>query len=269
MGTSNPPLQPNNLEAILNSYNVLIDSSPNNNGVIINSINMVVNGQEIKFQRVHSSNLEEMQMENKKEGNKEPIYITLFIKSEFGKMQLQVNLNDKVRDVIEKYKNKLQKNNIQNISFYSEDNNIIEPNNTLKDYHLRNNSVINAKIQYNQTVNTNSSNQISMNPNKDQLKGIYKNREIPPEELIKIKDTIKQNYMKGLITVVIRNSLSETRFFYARPDSRFKIIEEEYKKLFPGQSWIFLFNGLNIDSEKTLKELNIKMLSVIVANEFD
>ena len=105
------------------------------------------------------------------------------------------------------------------------------------------------------------------NENNSQKKKPISNKEIPSDELLKIKEIIKEKLKKGLITVVIKNSYGETRFFYVKPDIRFKIIEEKFKSYFPDKDWIFLFNGLVVDSEKTLVELNIKMLSVVIAND--
>ena len=105
------------------------------------------------------------------------------------------------------------------------------------------------------------------NENNSQKKKRISNKEIPSDELLKIKEIIKEKLKKGLITVVIKNSYGETRFFYVKPDIRFKIIEEKFKNCFPDKNWIFLFNGLVVDSEKTLVELNIKMLSVVIAND--
>jgi hypothetical protein len=254
--TSSPIPDENKLKEIIESVNEFNKSSQNKNKIIINSANIIVNGQEINFQR--SPPIEE---------NNEPVFLTIIIKSEFGMFKLQVNSNEKVGDIIEKYKTKLQQDNIQNISFNTEKYPFLETNNQLKDYNLQNNSIINAKIEYKQNGNTNTQNKIFVNGNNLQKEKPISNKEIPSDELIKIRRTMKEKYKKGLITVVIKNSFGETRFFYVKPDTKFKIIEEEFKSCFPDKNWIFLFNGLVVDSEKTLNELNIKMLSVIVANE--
>ena len=192
--------------------------------------------------------------------NNEPVFFTIYIKSEFGMFQLQVNSKEKVRDIIQKCKNKLQRDNIKNISFNTDKYSFLEKNNQLKDYNLQNNSIINAKIEYKQNGDI-------TNENNSQKKKPISNKEIPSDELLKIKEIIKEKLKKGLITVVIKNSYGETRFFYVKPDIKFKIIEEKFKSYFPDKNWIFLFNGLIVDSEKTLVELNIKMLSVVIAND--
>ena len=267
MGMSNSPIpEPDKLKEIIESVNEFNNSSQNKNKIIIKSANIIVNGQEINFQRAQSSNSDNIQNPPIKENN-EPVFFTIIIKSEFGMLQLQVNSNEKVGDIIEKYKNKLQQDNIQNISFNTDKYPFLETNNQLKDYNLQNNSIINAKIEYKQNGNTNTQNKIFANENNLQKEKPISNREIPSDELIKIRKTMKEKFKKGLITVVIKNSYGETRFFYVEPNTRFKIVEKEFKSYFPDKNWIFLFNGLIVDSEKTLKELNIKMLSVIVANE--
>ena len=118
---------------------------------------MMVNGQEINFQRSQPSKFEQMKIPQKKENN-EPVFLTISIQSEFGKLQLQVNSNETVGDIIEKYKNKLQNDNIKNISFHTENYGFLEANKQLKDYNLQNNSIINAKIEYKQNENNESQN---------------------------------------------------------------------------------------------------------------
>ena len=93
-------------------------------------------------------------------------------------LQLQVNSNEKVGDIIEKYKNKLQQDNIQNISFNTEEYPFLETNKQLKDYNLQNNSIINAKIEYKQNGNTNTQNKIFANGNDLQKEKPISNREI-------------------------------------------------------------------------------------------
>ena len=161
--------------------------------------------------------------------NNGPVFFTIYIKSEFGMFKLQVNSNEKVGDIIEKYKTKLQQDNIQNISFNTEKYPFLETNNQLKDYNLQNNSIINAKIEYKKNVNTNTQNKIFVNGNNLQKEKPISNKEIPSDELLKIKETMKEKLKKGLITVVIKNSFGETRFFYVKPDTKFKIIEEGHK----------------------------------------
>jgi hypothetical protein len=261
MGASNSPFQEDKLKDIINSVN-----NKNGNNIVINRVDMMVNGQEINFQRSKPSDFEQMKIPQKKENN-EPVFLTISIQSEFGKLQLQVNSNETVGDIIEKYKNKLQNDNIKNISFHTENYGFLEANKQLKDYNLQNNSIINAKIEYKQNENKESQNKTSSKENNIKKEKQFSNREIPSEELNKIREIMISKLKIGLITVVIKSSCGDTRFFYAKPNIKFKIIEEEFKNYFPDKNWIFLFNGLIVDSEKTLKELNIGMLSVIVATD--
>ena len=79
---------------------------------------------------------------------------------------------------------------------------------------------------------------------------------------------MKEKIKKGLFVVAIINSSEPTQFYYVKPNVKFKMIESEYKLNFPDRSWLFLYNGLYVDSEKTLEELKFKKFSKIVADEF-
>ena len=105
--------------------------------------------------------------------------MSIFIKSEFGTIQLQVNSSDKVGDVIEKYKCKLQKDNIKNIYFYTEGNLFMDSNIKLEEFNLQNNSKINAKIEFNNNINiiNNNNTQMAYNENiRMKKKNIFKLR---------------------------------------------------------------------------------------------
>ena len=117
--------------------------------------------------------------------NNGPVFFTIYIKSKFGMFQLQVNSNEKVRDIIEKCKNKLQRDNIQNILFNTDKYSFLETNNQLKDYNLQNNSILNAKIEYKQNGDSNSQNKKLTNENNSQKKNQFQ-----------IKKSLQMNYLK-------------------------------------------------------------------------
>ena len=279
MGTSNSPLQQNNLDKILNAINPPISpdlQSPNQTpNIIINNLNIVVNGQEFIFQNnqvLNSPPQQPPQPPQQEIINKpqENIVlnndIKLVITSELGQIKLQVNLLDKIEDIIEKYKNKLNKDNIEKIYLYTTDNILLNPNNILKDYYNPNNPTINAKFEY--KINSSINNISISDSNKNKNKYQFQNQEVPHAQLEEAREIMKEKLKKGWIAVVVRSALLGIKLFYVKPNDKFKVIENEYKKLYPGKEWIFLFNGLKIDPDKTIKEQNIKWLSRVIVDEF-
>ncbi len=262
---NNEPFRYNNVEDFVQSVNQFNISSQDKNQIKINSINVSVNGKEINYKINNYSFKDETKGKTKEEENTVQAFVTIFIKSEFGTIQLQVNSSDKVGDVIEKYKCKLQKDNIKNIYFYTEGNLFMDSNIKLEEFNLQNNSKINAKIEFNNNINNNTN--VTYNENIKMKNKAYSNLEIPPEKLSELKKEIKEKNKQGLRAIVIKNSTQKTEFVYVKPDVKFKIIAEEYKKINSDNEWIFLFNGaLIIDTEKTIEELKMKNLSVIVAH---
>ena len=140
----------------------------------------------------------------------------------------------------------------------------MDSNIKLEEFNLQNNSKINAKIEFNNNINNTY---VTYNENIKMKNKAYSNSEIPPDKLSELKKEIKEKNKQGLRAIVIKSSTQKTEFFYVKPDVKFKIIAEEYKKINPDNEWIFLFNGaLIMDSEKTIEELKMKNLSVIVAH---
>jgi len=279
MGASNSPLQQNNLDKILNAINPPISpdlQSPNQTpNIIINNLNIVVNGQEFIFQNnqvLNSPPQQPPQPPQQEIINKpqENIVlnndIQLIITSELGQIKLQVNLLDKIEDITDKYKNKLNKDNIEKIYLYTIDNILLNPNNILKDYYNPNNPTINAKFEY--KINSSINNISISDNNKNKNKYQFQNQEVPHDQLEEAREIMKEKLKKGWIAVVVRSALLGIKLFYVKPNDKFKVIENEYKKLYPGKEWIFLFNGLKIDPDKTIKEQNIKWLSRVIVDEF-
>ncbi len=265
---NNEPFRYNNVEDFVQSVNQFNISSQDKNQIKINSINVSVNGKEINYKINNYSFKDETKDKTKTEENYGQAFMSIFIKSEFGTIQLQVNSSDKVGDVIEKYKCKLQKDNIKNIYFYTEGNLFMDSNIKLEEFNLQNNSKINAKIEFNNNINiiNNNNTQMAYNENIRMKKKTYSNSEISSEKLSELKEVIKEKNKQGLLAIVIINPTQKSEFFYVEPDIKFKIVVEKYKEAHPNNEWFFLFNGLIIDSEKTLKELNIKNLSKILAD---
>ena len=104
---NNEPFRYNNVEDFVQSVNQFNISSQDKNQIKINSINVSVNGKEINYKINNYSFNDETKDKTKTEENYGQAFMSIFIKSEFGTIQLQVNSSDKVGDVIEKYKCKL------------------------------------------------------------------------------------------------------------------------------------------------------------------
>ena len=280
---SNSPLQQNNLAEILNAVNSPISSDPQSPNqtpnIIINNLNVVINGQEFIFQNnqvFNNNNSPQPQQPQQQEMINKPQEnivinnndIQLIINSELGQIKLQVNLLDKIDDIIQKYKNKLNKDNIAKIYLYTMDNIFLNPNSFLKDYYNVNNPIITAKFDYKLTSSINSVSFSENSKNKIKKEYQFQNQEIPHVQLEEAREIMKEKLRKGWIPVVVRRALLGIKLFYVKPNDKFKIIENEYKKLYPGKEWVFLFNGLKIDPDKTIKEQKIKWLSRVIVDEF-
>ena len=264
----NGPFRYDNVEEIVQSANQFNKSSQDKDQIKINSFNISVNGKEIIYKLTNYSYKDETKDNTKQEQNGGQAFLTICIKSEFGTIQLQVKSSEKVSDVTEKYKCKLQKDNIKSIFFYTEENILMDSNRKLEEFNIKNNSQINAKIEFNNNINNvNNNTYVTSNENIKMKNKAYTNLQIPPDKLSELKKEIKEKNKQGLRAIVIKSSTQKTEFFYVEPDVKFKIIAEEYKKINPDNEWIFLFNGaLIIDTEKTIEELKMKNLSVIVAH---
>ena len=283
MGASNSPLQQNNLAEILNSVNPQISSDPQSPNqtpnIIINNLNVVINGQEFIYQNNQVFNNNNSSQQPPQPPQQEVINkpqenvvlnnnIQLIINSELGQIKLQVNLLDKIDDIIQKYKNKLNKDNIAKIYLYTMDNIFLNPNSFLKDYYNVNNPIITAKFDYKLTSSINSVSFSENSKNKIKKEYQFQNQEIPHVQLEEAREIMKEKLRNGWIAVVVRSALLGIKLFYVKPNDKFKIIENEYKKLYPGKEWVFLFNGLKIDPDKTIKEQKIKWLSRVIVDEF-
>lgn len=297
MGASNSPLQENKLDDFIKLMN---QGSLKNNNISINNLNIVFNDRHINIQNPNIPNNQPFNAQNPNILNNQPFntqnpnilnnqpintqnpsffnvqqtpvnyqnelnessikYIN--INSEFGQMSLQVNQDDLIIDIIQKYKTKLGKQNIESITFYTQENIFLQPNIQLKNTGLQNFSIINAKIEYKQNPPMN----IASEQNSFQS-----NRQISREESLLTKKKIKENLKKGYITFIIFSSSLKPKTYISRPNDYFKLIEDDYKLSNPGKDIIFLYDGKRLTPDKTLKEQKIKHLCKIVAfeNEFN
>lgn len=168
--------------------------------------------------------------------------ITIFINNKKQKIiKLFVNSDDLIEDIIIKYKNKLQNDKIKNIYFKTENGKYIFPEKKLEETGITNNSTIYAE---------------------------YDEDDLSKEQLEKLKNTIKEKYKQGIITLQIYKVDLGTEFYYVDKNVKFKVVADQFRKKNPGKKFYFVVHGLVIDEQKTLKELNIKMLSKILAEEY-
>ena len=173
--------------------------------------------------------------------------IKIIIKSsELQDMELYVNSNDYVKDVIQKYKTKIQNDKV-NIIFKNNEGKELLPYKTLGDHEIRDMSIIYAS-------------------NENSEKG---NNELTPQQIEKIKNIMKEKKKQGLITIIIFNTTLGNQFYFVEKNVKFQKVAKLFKEQNPRKNWFFLFDGLKIDEEKTLKELGIKMLSKILAEEYN
>ena len=178
-----------------------------------------------------------------------PEFLTRFkiiVKNEnFIDIEMQVNSSDSIRDIIEKYKTKLQNDRIKNVYFTQDEGRVISPELTISEAGLVDNSVVHAVCE-----EDNSNNNV-----------------ISKERIEKIKTIIKQKQKEGLITIIIESALLGSDFYYVNPKVKFKAVAEQFKLKNTGHNWAFLFNAQVINEEKTLEELKFKMFSKIIALE--
>ena len=167
-------------------------------------------------------------------------------------IQLLVNSNDYAKDIIDKYKSKLQNDKIIDITFIKQDGKYIFPQYKLKDIGIKNMDVINAKIR-------------EVNEENDKEKG----KEMNKESIEQLKNTMKKKAKEGLILITINNPQLGSVSYYIDKKLKFKKVADEYSHKNPGKKFYFIYDALVVDPEKTIEELRISMLKTILAFEFD
>ena len=181
-------------------------------------------------------------------------------------IQLQVKSDDTIKDLISKYKSKLQKNNIIISALKNEEGKFLFPDKKLDEIGIKNMSVIYAEMEYIEEEN----NEIYKNKidDIDRMGTQFSGRELTNEELGQLRIIMKQKYKEGLITLQMHNTFLGTQYFFVNPKVKFKKVAEQFVSQNPGK-WFYIFNGLLIDQEETLEKLKIKMLSKILVEKMD
>ena len=176
-------------------------------------------------------------------------------------IQLQVKNDDTIKDLISKYKSKLQRNNIIISALKNEDGKFLFPDKKLGEIGIKNMSIIYAEMEYAEENN-------EINKNKIDDKVRMGTQVGGNEELEQLRIIMKQKYKEGLITLQMHNTFLGTQYFFVNPKVKFKKVAEQFVNQNPGK-WFYIFNGLLIDQEETLEKLKIKMLSKILVEKVD
>ena len=160
-----------------------------------------------------------------------------------------------MKDVIEKYKSKLQndKNNI--LYFKKDEGKVISPDKKLKDVGIKNLDNIYTVYKEEEEVDKKE----EMQENKTNKKA-----QISKDELNKM---IKEKINKGLIPIIIFNPRLGPKYYFVLPNVKFQTVVDLFENDNKGKKWFFLCNGIKISPEKTLEELKIKNFARIIAQE--
>lgn len=185
--------------------------------------------------------------------------ILIIIKNQnFKDIQLQVNFDEYIKDVIDKYKTKLQNDKIINIVFKNENDKYIFPDQKLCQAGIHNMSVIYSELEVER----------DKKDEKENIKneyGFIKSQ----QRKEKLKKIMKEKLKEGLITIQLYNASLGTDFYFVNPKVKFQVVADEFHYKNPGKKWYFLFEGIKISPEETLEKLKIKMLSKIIVQEYE
>ena len=209
--------------------------------------------QNFRFENNEYNEYNENQNQNIGNETSENSNLKITIKNEkYKDIQLLVNSNDYAKDIIDKYKSKLQNDKIIDITFIKQDGKYIFPQYKLKDIGIKNMDVINAKIR-------------EVNEENDKEKG----KEMNKESIEQLKNTMKKKAKEGLILITINNPQLGSVSYYIDKKLKFKKVADEYSHKNPGKKFYFIYDALVVDPEKTIEELRISMLKTILVYELD
>jgi hypothetical protein len=191
--------------------------------------------------------------------------LKITIKNEkYKDIQLLVNSNDYAKDIIDKYKSKLQNDKIIDITFKKQDGKYIFPEYTLKDIGIKNRDVITAIIRE-------EKNEDKKEEEEKYFKNKYKEegQEMNKESIEQLRITLKKKAKEGLVLITIYNPQLGSESYYINKKDKFQMVVNQYSHKNPGKKWFFVYNGLIVDPEKTIEELRISMLKTILVYELD
>ena len=218
-------------------------------------------------QNFRCENNEYNENQNQNIGNEtsENSNLKITIKNEkYKDIQLLVNSNDYAKDIIDKYKSKLQNDKIIDITFKKQDGKYILPEYTLKDIGIKNRDVITAIIRE-------EKNEDKKEEEEKYFKNKYKEegQEMNKESIEQLRITLKKKAKEGLVLITINNPQLGSESYYINKKDKFQMVVNQYSHKNPGKKWFFVYNGLIVDPEKTIEELRISMLKTILVYELD
>ena len=221
----------------INNYDKNIENKENDN---LNYTKKVSINENIN-EKISNKNLE---IDNQNEIS-DTSHLKIIIKNKnYRDIQLLVNSDDIIKDIIEKYKSKLQNDKLIDIEFQKQDGKFISPNLTIKSSGIKEMEIINAVICE-----------------------IDNNNNIPQKNKEELMAKIKQGIERGLIPIMICNPELGNEAFIVDPKVKFKIVATQYSNKHEGKAFFYLFGGQQISREKTLEELEITKFSKILAQE--
>ena len=219
-------------------------------------------------QNFRCENNEYNENQNQNIGNEtsENSNLKITIKNEkYRDIQLLVNSNDYAKDIIDKYKSKLQNDKIIDITFKKQDGKYILPEYTLKDIGIKNMDVITAIIREEKNEDKKEEEEDKYFKNKYKEEG----QEMNKESIEQLRITLKKKAKEGLVLITINNPQLGSESYYINKKDKFQMVVNQYSHKNPGKKWYFVYNGLIVDPEKTIEELRISMLKTILVYELD
>ena len=221
--------------------------------------------QNFRYENNEYNEYNENQNQNIGNETSENSNLKITIKNEkYKDIQLLVNSNDYAKDIIDKYKSKLQNDKIIDITFKKQDGKYIFPEYTLKDIGIKNRDVITAIIRE-------EKNEDKKEEEEKYFKNKYKEKgqEMNKESIEQLRITLKKKAKEGLVLITINNPQLGSESYYINKKDKFQMVVNQYSHKNPGKKWYFVYNGLIVDPEKTIEELRISMLKTILVFEMD
>ena len=166
-----------------------------------------------------------------------------------------------MKDIIGKYKSKLQNDKINILYFFKKDNKkVIFPDKKLEDVGIKNLDNIYAVYEEEEEKEEEK---------VDKKEEMQKNKTNKKDQISKDKlnKIIKEKMNKGLIPIIIFNPRLGSKFYFVLPNVKFQTLADLFENDNKEKKWFFLYEGNVISPEKTLEELKIKKFAKIIAEE--
>ena len=234
--------------------------------IIGNNGNKENQNQNFRYENNEYNEYNENQNQNIGNETSENSNLKITIKNEkYRDIQLLVNSDDYAKDIIDKYKSKLQNDKIIDITFKKQDGKYILPEYTLKDIGIKNMDVITAIIREEKNEDKKEEEEEKYFKNKYKEEG----QEMNKESIEQLRITLKKKAKEGLVLITINNPQLGSESYYINKKDKFQMVANQYSHKNPGKKWYFVCDGLMVDPEKTIEELRISMLKTILVYELD